>query len=88
MWAANRTPYWQPALLDGKGNVIVADFIVVYYKRKSSTDPTVSDPSNPQYEGKAVPLPNGIKYIFGAFAADSSKAYEDSSRSNPVLLVR
>jgi hypothetical protein len=73
-WAANRTPYWQPALLDGKGNVIQADYIVVYYKRRPSNDPIVSDPSNAQYEGKAVPLPNGIKYVFGAFADNSSKA--------------
>lgn len=73
-WAANRTPYWQPALLDGKGNVIQADFIVVYYKRRPSNDPIVSDPSNPQYQGKAVPLPNGIKYIFGADPMNSAKA--------------
>lgn len=71
-WAANRTPYWQPALLDGKGNAILVDFIVVYYKRKSSSDPTVSDPTNPQYLGKAVPLPNGIKFIFGADPMNSS----------------
>lgn len=73
-WAANRTPYWQPALLDGKGNVIQVDFIAVYYKRRPMTDPIVSDPSNAQYEGKGVPLPNGIKFIFGAFPDDSSKA--------------
>jgi hypothetical protein len=72
-WAANRTPYWQPALLDGKGNAIQADFIVVYYKRRPSTDPIVSDPNNPQYQGKAVSLPNGIKYIFGAFPEDPAK---------------
>jgi hypothetical protein len=63
---------WQPALLDGKGNVIQVDFIVVYYKRLASTDPVVSDPANPQYLGKAVPLPNGIKFIFGADPMNSS----------------
>lgn len=73
-WAANRTPYWQPALLDGKGHVIQVDFISVYYKRLPMSDPRVSDPANPQYQGKGVPLPNGIKFIFGAFADDSSKA--------------
>jgi hypothetical protein len=65
-WSANRTPYWQPALLDGKGNVIVADYTSFYYKRRPASDPIVSDPTNPQYQGKAVPLPNGIKFIFGA----------------------
>jgi hypothetical protein len=73
-WAANRTPYWQPALLDGKGNVIQVDFISVYYKRLPMSDPRVSDPTNAQYEGKGVPLPNGIKFIFGAFPDNSSKA--------------
>lgn len=65
-WAANRTPYWQPALLDGKGNVILADFTSFYYKRRPASDPIVSDPSNPKYQGRAVPLPNGLKFIFGA----------------------
>ena len=64
-WAANRTPYWQPALLDGKGNVILADYTSFYYKRRPADDPVVSDPSAPRYEGKAVPLPNGLKFLFG-----------------------
>lgn len=72
--AANRTPYWQPALLDGKGNVIVADYTSFYYKRRPASDPIVSDPSNPQYQGKAVELPNGLKFIFGAFPENSSVA--------------
>lgn len=70
--AGNRTPYWQPALLDGKGNVILPDFTAFYYKRRPLTDPVVSDPTNPQYQGKAVPLPQGIKFIFGAFPSNSS----------------
>lgn len=72
--AANRTPYWQPALLDGKGNVIVADFTSFYYKRRPASDPIVSDPNNPQYQGQAVILPNGIKFIFGAFPENSATA--------------
>jgi hypothetical protein len=65
-YSANRTPYETPALLDGKGNVILPDFAEFYYKRRPATDPIVSDPANPQYQGKAVKLPNGIKFIFGA----------------------
>lgn len=64
-WAANRTPYWQPALLDGKGNAILADYTSFYYKRRPISDPIVSDPTNPQYQGKAVDLPNGLKFLFG-----------------------
>ena len=72
-WAANRTPYWQPALLDGKGNVVLVDYVSFYYKRRPASDPVVSDPSNSKYEGQAVKLPNGIKFIFGATPSDSNK---------------
>lgn len=76
--SANRTPYWQPALLDGKGNVIVADFTSFYYKARPfagpNADPVVTDPTYPTYLGKGVPLPEGIKFIFGAFPEDPSKA--------------
>lgn len=61
----NRSAYWMPALLDGKGNVVRPDFITIYYKRRPASDPVVSDPSNPQYEGKATALPNGLRFIFG-----------------------
>jgi hypothetical protein len=30
----NRSGYWTPALLDGKGNVVVPDQIILYYKTK------------------------------------------------------
>src|SRR4051794_27463814 len=61
----NRSAYWMPALLDGKGNVVRPDYVAIYYKRRPATDPVVSDPTNPTYEGKAVPLPNGLRFIFG-----------------------
>lgn len=71
-WSANRTPYWQPALLDGKGHVILADYTSFYYKRRPESDPVVSDPNAPQYEGKAVPLPNGLKFLFGGHPENPS----------------
>jgi hypothetical protein len=61
----NRSAYWMPAMLDGVGNVVRPDFVSIYYKRRPKTDPVVSDPNNPQYQGKAVNLPNGLKFIFG-----------------------
>jgi hypothetical protein len=61
----NRSAYWMPAMLDGAGNVVRPDFVSIYYKRRPKTDPVVSDPNNPQYQGKAVNLPNGLKFIFG-----------------------
>src|SRR4051795_13080583 len=61
----NRSAYWMPAMLDGRGNVVRPDYVQIYYKRRPSTDPIVSDPANPQYEGKAAALPNGLRFIFG-----------------------
>jgi hypothetical protein len=61
----NRSAYWMPAMLDGRGNVVRPDYVVIYYKRRPATDPVVSDPANSQYEGKAIPLPNGLRFIFG-----------------------
>jgi hypothetical protein len=61
----NRSAYWMPAMLDGKGNVVRPDYVAIYYKRRPASDPVVSNPSNPQYEGQAVDLPNGLKFIFG-----------------------
>ena len=50
----NRSAYWMPALLNGKGNVVRPDYVAIYYKRRPATDPIVSDPTNPRYEGKAI----------------------------------
>lgn len=63
--AANRSAYWMPAMLDGKGNVVRPDYVSIYYKQRPASDPVVSDPTNPKYRGKAVQLPNGLKFIFG-----------------------
>ncbi len=52
-------------MLDGKGNVVRPDYVSIYYKQRPQSDPTVSNPSNSKYLGKAVQLPNGIKFIFG-----------------------
>lgn len=64
-YTAQRSAYWQPAMLDGQGNVIRPDYVTIYYKRRPLTDPIVSDPNNPRYQGKGVNLPNGLFFIFG-----------------------
>lgn len=63
--SANRSAYWMPAMLDGKGNVVRPDYASVYYKRRPLSDPIVSDPTHPQFYGKAVGLPNGLRFIMG-----------------------
>ncbi len=57
----NRSGYWTPAVLDGKGNAVVPDQIILYYKTK--------DPST------VKGMPQGLKMIAGnptkeSFTAD------------------
>jgi hypothetical protein len=57
----NRSAYWQPAMLgkntSGQDVVIVEDYTNFYYKRRPASDPAA--------EGKPVPIPRGLKFVFG-----------------------
>ena len=56
----NRSAYWMPAMMNGKGQVVKPDFVSIYYKRRPDTDPLC------QKIGKAcVDLPKGLRFIFG-----------------------
>lgn len=56
----NRSAYWMPAMLNGKGMVVSQDYVSIYYKRRPKTDPECTR------AGKAcVNLPRGLRYIFG-----------------------
>lgn len=56
----NRSAYWIPAMLDGKGKVVRPDYVSIYYKRLPESSPEC------QQMGKAcVALPRGMRYIFG-----------------------
>ena len=61
----NRSAYWMPAVLNGLGKVVRPDYVTIYYKRRPLTDPIVSDPKHPQFQGQGVKLPNGLRFIFG-----------------------
>ena len=61
----NRSAYWMPAMLNGLGKVVRPDYVTIYYKRRPLTDPIISDPKHPQYQGQGVKLPNGLRFIFG-----------------------
>lgn len=62
----NRSAYWMPAMLDGKGNAVRPDYIVIYYKRRPISDPKCSLTSgDPKAEGDCIGLPNGLGFIFG-----------------------
>jgi hypothetical protein len=56
----NRSAYWMPAMLNGKGGVVRPDFVSIYYKRRPSTDPEC------RHIGRAcVDLPRGLRFVFG-----------------------
>ena len=65
MSTVNRSAYWMPAVMNGNGKVVRPDYVTIYYKRRPLTDPIISDPAHPQYQGKGVKLPNGLRFIFG-----------------------
>lgn len=56
----NRSAYWMPAMLDGKGNVVRPDFVSIYYKRRPASDPACKS------EAKGcVGVPRGLRFVFG-----------------------
>lgn len=56
----NRSGYWTPALLDGRGNAVVPEMIILYYKTKQPE--------------RVQPMPQGLKMIAGNAAAESFTA--------------
>lgn len=61
-WAINRSSYWTPAMLDGVGNVVLPDYVQVYYKRFPIQGPGCV---GPMAIGICTDLPNGLRFIFG-----------------------
>lgn len=57
----NRSGYWQPALLNEKGQVIRPDYWQIYYKRP----PKDSVYCAPPFAKACVGIPRGLKMIFG-----------------------
>ncbi len=53
----NRSAYWTPALLDGRGNAIVPDSIIIYYKTK--------------YPELVTAMPQGLQMLAGNTQAES-----------------
>jgi hypothetical protein len=61
----NRSAYWMPAMLDGRGNVVRPDYVTIYYKRRPASDPKCDPAKDPQAQGICVSLPRGLKFVFG-----------------------
>ena len=56
----NRSAYWMPAMLDGRGNVVRPDYVSIYYKRRPKSDPLCTTRAK-----ACVDLPRGLRFIFG-----------------------
>jgi hypothetical protein len=57
----NRSAYWVPAMMNGKGKVVQPDYIQVYYKRLPETHPDC-------FKNGALgckELPRGLRMVFG-----------------------
>jgi hypothetical protein len=67
--AANRSAYWMPAMLDGKGNVVKPDYVQVYYKRV----PEGPDCDLSAGGSKCIGIPNGLRFIAGFNMANGNR---------------
>lgn len=56
----NRSAYWIPAMLDGKGNVVRPDYVSIYYKR-----PPEGGKDCVTIAKACMDLPRGLRFIFG-----------------------
>jgi hypothetical protein len=68
----NRSAYWMPAMLNGRGQVVRPDYITIYYKRFPKT---AAECKTAGGNGGCLSLPNGLRYIFG---------YNMVSRTDPL----
>jgi hypothetical protein len=66
-----RTAYWMPAMLDGAGNAVKADFMLTYYKALPASSADCGAP-DATHIGYCVPLPNGLRFIKGYNMADGT----------------
>jgi hypothetical protein len=57
--ALNRSAYWIPALMNGRGQVVLPEFVSIYYKRLPSSHPDC------QLGKGCIGLPRGLRYVFG-----------------------
>lgn len=56
----NRSAYWTPALVDGDGNALIPQQIIIYYKTKNLNEPGITE---------VQPMPQGLRLIAGASAS-------------------
>ena len=65
----NRSAYWIPARMNGRGKVVMPDYVSIYYKRPKSSDPVCTASG-----GTCLPLPRGLRYVFGYNMSNPAKS--------------
>lgn len=65
MSPVNRSAYWMPAMLNGRGQVVRPDYVGIYYKRLPKSFSRCDPLKDPEAIGICIALPNGLKYVFG-----------------------
>jgi hypothetical protein len=60
----NRSAYWMPAMMNGKGQVVRPDYVSIYYKRFPRSSPEC-DPASAVAVGICRTLPRGLRMVFG-----------------------
>lgn len=73
----NRSAYWMPAMLDGKGRVVRPDFVSIYYKRRPASDPFCTKAGK-----RCVGIPRGLRFVFGW---DQTRPSEPQPENNKLF---
>ncbi|QDZ07639.1 DUF1996 domain-containing protein [Sphingomonas panacisoli] len=71
----NRSAYWVPAMMNGAGKVVMPDGLAVYYKRYPVTDARCTT-----FATACLPLPRGLRYVFGYNMLDPSSTPTDTTK--------
>jgi hypothetical protein len=61
----NRSAYWMPAMMNGRGQVVRPDYVQIYYKRLPISSPKCDPKKSATSPGICVDLPRGLRFIFG-----------------------
>jgi hypothetical protein len=78
----NRSSYWAPAMINGKGNVVVPYYWNVYYKGWPSGGGSCSlTGPDSTHVGICVEMPNGLRFVFGMDMAHASTTGAMSSNT-------
>jgi hypothetical protein len=65
-YSLNKSAYWLPALLDGRGNVIQPNLVSIYYKRRPKTDSACDWNTDPRGQAEeCVNMPQGLRVVAG-----------------------